>query len=96
MFNIVLRLAENRAAAQDHMEAHRAWIAQGFDRGLFLAVGSLADKQGGGIWAHNCTAAELADFVREDPFVVHGVATPEIVEIIPARTDARLAFLKGA
>lgn len=96
MFNVVLRLSDNRAAAADHMEAHRAWIAQGFERGLFLAVGTLADKQGGGIWAYNCTAAELADFVNQDPFVIHGVAVPEIVEMIPARTDARLNFLKDA
>lgn len=94
MFTVFLKLSENRAAAAENMEGHRAWIAQGFERGLFLAVGSLADKSGGGIWAHNCTFDALQDFVNEDPFVINGVATPEITEMSPARVDPRLAFLK--
>ncbi len=96
MFVVFLKFGQNRAAAGDHMEGHKAWIGQGFERGIFLAVGSLADKQGGGIWAHNCTAEELDAFVKEDPFVVHDVVAPEITEIIPARLDDRLSFLKDA
>jgi hypothetical protein len=33
--------------------------------------------------------------VNDDPFVLHGVVEAEILEIAPARTDERLAFISA-
>jgi len=93
MFVVTLNFSENKARAPELMEAHKAWIAKGFDEGLFLMVGSLQPNAGGGILAHNATRAELECFVGEDPFVQENVVSADILEIEPARLDDRLQFL---
>jgi len=93
VFIILLKFAGNKAQAGRFMEDHKAWIGRGFDDGVFLMVGSLQPSAGGGIVAHNTSRAALEDRVRDDPFVAEKVVTAEILEISPARTDARLAFL---
>ena len=93
MFVVTLKFAENRAAAASHMQAHNDWIKRGFDDGVFLTVGSLQPGLGGAVVAHAVDRAALEARIAEDPFVAEGVVSAEIMEITPARTDARLAFL---
>lgn len=93
MFVVTLKFSDNKARAGELMDAHKTWIKQGFDQGLFLMVGSLQPNMGGGIIAHNTTREHLETFVSEDPFVAEGVVSAEILEITPARLDERLEFL---
>lgn len=93
MHVVFLKFSTNMDKAGEFMEAHRAWIKQGFDDGVFLVVGSLEPNQGGAIVVHNASTAELEDRVKRDPFVVEDVAQPEIFEISPARVAERLQFL---
>ena len=75
------------------MEGHNEWIRRGFEDGVFLLVGSLQPKLGGGIVAHNTSLADLRARVNSDPFVVGNVVSAEILEITPSKTDERLRFL---
>ncbi|MBI3188435.1 MAG: hypothetical protein HYZ31_11305, partial [Gammaproteobacteria bacterium] len=50
---------------------------------------------GGGIIAHNTSQKDLQTRVNDDPFVAHNVVSAEILEITPAKADARLQFLVG-
>lgn len=75
------------------MDAHKEWIARGFDDGVFLVVGSLQPNSGGGIVAHNTSMTELEARVNADPFVAENIVKAEILQIDPARTDTRLDFL---
>ncbi|WP_434052545.1 MAG: hypothetical protein RDA78_25385 [Roseibium sp.] len=93
MFVVTLKFSDNKARADELMEAHKAWIKSGFDQGLFLMVGSLQPNRGGGIIAHNTSFEDLENFVGKDPFVLEGVVRAEILEITPARLDERLEFL---
>jgi uncharacterized protein YciI len=93
MFVVTLKFSANKARAGELMDGHKAWIKQGFDKGLFLMVGSLQPNMGGGIFAHDTTRERLEAFVLEDPFVAENVVTAEILEITPARLDDRLEFL---
>ncbi|MCK7611828.1 YciI family protein [Roseibium sediminicola] len=93
MYVVTLTFSENKARAGELMDGHKAWIRQGFDRGLFLMVGSLQPNRGGGILAHGADRETLEAFVAEDPFVVEEVVTADILEITPARLDERLEFL---
>ena len=93
MFIVLLRFAQNKAQAGQHMDAHKAWIKQGFDDGVFLLAGGIQPSAGGGIVAHNATLEDLRQRVDQDPFVAEGVVNAEIIEISPARADERLAFL---
>jgi len=93
VYIVLLRFGANRAQASAHMAGHQAWIQQGVDDGIFLLVGGIAPGQGGAVLAHDTTRADLEARVAADPFVVHDVVSPEIIEIAPNLTDPRLAFL---
>ncbi len=95
MYVIFLRFGENAGAAADHMAAHNAWIAKGFEDGVFLCVGSL-DAGGGAVLAHGEDRAALERRIQADPFVAEGVVTPEIHEVAPGRTAPALDFLTAA
>lgn len=94
MFIVTLRFSQNRTRAAQHMDAHKAWIRQGMEEGVFLLVGSLQPNSGGAIIAHNISLSALQESLALDPFVVEGIVAAEILEITPSLTDERLAFLK--
>lgn len=93
MFVVVLKFAENRARAPQFMEAHKAWIKKGLEDGAFMMVGSLQPNRGGAILAHGVTHDEIKARVNEDPFVIEGIVSAEIMEISPAFVDQRLDFM---
>lgn len=95
MYIVLLRFSDNKAQASQFMDAHNAWLRSGFDDGVFVLAGSIRPGAGGTIIAHGCSLAELEARVAADPFVAQSVVSAEILDIAPARCDARLAFLQG-
>lgn len=95
MFVITLRFSQNKSAAAQFMEAHRAWIRQGIQDGVFALAGSLQPNAGGAIIAHNTSLTALRERIALDPFVAEGVVTAEVLDIAPSMTDERLAYLKA-
>lgn len=93
MYIILLRFSANKTQAPDHMTGHQEWIRQGTDDGVFHLVGSIQPGVGGAVLASGVSLADLEARVAADPFVVHDVVSPEIIEIAPNTTDPRLAFL---
>ena len=93
MFIVLLKFSDNKAAASEHMEGHKAWLKQGFDNGVFLLAGSLQPNLGGGILAHNASLNELQQRVNDDPFVAENVVNAEIIALAAAKADERLRFL---
>ncbi len=96
MYIVTLSLTAQKSKAPEFMAAHNAWIARGFDEGVFLLVGSLKPQGGGAILVAGSDRAALEQRIADDPFVQEGIAIPEIQEIAPARTDERLSFLTAA
>jgi uncharacterized protein YciI len=90
MFIVLLRFAAGRSRADALMAGHRRWLQRGFDDGVFLLAGSLRPDLGGAVVAHNTTRAALQQRVDEDPFVVEGVVSAELLEVAVARADERL------
>ena len=93
MFIVLLKFSDNKGNASQFMKGHNEWIKRGFDAGVFLLVGSLQPKLGGGIVAHNTSLSDLQSRVSADPFVVENVVKAEILEITPSKADTRLNFL---
>jgi len=93
MFIVLLKFSDNKAAASEHMEGHKAWLKQGFDNGVFLLAGSLQPNLGGGILAHNASLSELQQRVNDDPFVAENVVNAEIIALAATKADERLRFL---
>jgi uncharacterized protein YciI len=93
MFVILLKFSEKKSSAPTFMDDHNAWLRQGFSDGIFVLAGSLSDKQGGAILAHNESLSKIKDRVALDPFVKEGVVTSEIIEISPGKAIESLNFL---
>lgn len=96
MFVVLLKFSDNKSRAREWMEGHNQWIKRGFDDGVFLLVGNLEPKLGGGIVAHNASLPELHRRVNDDPFVANDVVRAEIIEIAPSKADERLKFILAA
>jgi len=94
MFIATLKFSGNKDQMSQFLDAHKKWIKQGFDDGIFLLAGSLQPGLGGGILAHNITRADLEARLNEDPFVQQKIVTADVLEIDPSMTDERLAFLR--
>ncbi|MEZ0067262.1 uncharacterized protein YciI [Streptacidiphilus sp. MAP12-20] len=59
--------------APAHFEAHVARYTPYIERGELLMIGPFADPQKDGSMAVFATRESAEDFVKDDPFVVHGV-----------------------
>ena len=92
MYLVLLRLADG-SRVSEHLDGHRRWLQRGFDDTVFLLTGGIPQQGGGAIIAAGLSADELTARLEEDPFVVHGVVTPEVIELETTMTDPRLAFL---
>ncbi|MEZ5702520.1 MAG: YciI family protein [Burkholderiaceae bacterium] len=93
MHIIKLHFSARKVDAPQWMAAHNAWLDAGFSDGVFLAAGSLEDGSGGCILAAQQTRDLVEARVAQDPFVMHGVVTPEITSFKPGRTQPALASL---
>lgn len=93
MYFVTLKFSEQRDKAGQFMDGHKEWLKRGFDDGVFLLAGSLKPDLGGAIMAHNVSRDDLQTRMNEDPFVANNVVAADILEIAPAKMDARLAFL---
>jgi len=93
MFIVLLKFAENKTAASDHMQGHNSWLKQGFDDDVFLLAGSIEPGKGGTVIAHKESLEELQTRVNSDPFVAENVVRAEIVEISPKQVSKQLEFL---
>jgi uncharacterized protein YciI len=96
MFVVLLKFSDNKANAGQFMDAHNAWLKEGFSKGIFLVAGTIQPKLGGAIFAHNTTLEQIKAVVDQDPFVSENVVSAEIIEITPSKVDPRLDFLLPA
>ncbi len=93
MFMILLKFTDRKPLAGEFMAAHKGWIQQGFEDGVFLLTGSLQTGLGGAVLAHNTQAETLQRRIEDDPFVAEGIVQAEIIEMSPNRADPRMEFL---
>jgi uncharacterized protein YciI len=94
MFILSLTYTAPLNEVDKHIAPHMAWVAMGYDEGLFLASGRKEPRTGGVILARG-ERAELEALVATDPFVTAGVARYDLTEIVLSRTAPGLDGLKG-
>lgn len=91
---VLLKMSADKEKAVPLMAAHKVWLQQGFDDGVFLASGNLQGQPGGGILVHGVSTETLEQRLQQDPFVKHGIVTVEIIDLAITRSSPDLAFLQ--
>ncbi len=75
------------------LDAHVAWLREGYAAGVFLASGRKTPRTGGIILASG-DRASLETRLARDPFRVAGVATCTVTEFTASMTAQGLETLK--
>jgi len=94
MFILSLTYLKSNEEADKVMEAHMAWVAEGYDKGWFLASGRKVPRTGGVILTIG-DRSEIEAYAAADPFTLRGVASYEITEIALTKTVDGLELLQG-
>lgn len=96
MFLILLTYTKPLEDVDKHLTDHKAWVKRGFDDGVFVLSGGQRPRLGGALIAIGADRAAIQQRVDQDPFIVSGVATAVIIEVVPSTVDERLSLLRPA
>lgn len=80
-------------AVDRHLDAHVAWLKDGYERGVLLASGRKEPRTGGVLLASGDRRA-LDDLLSEDPFRREGIADYEVTEVTFSMSAAGLEALR--
>jgi uncharacterized protein YciI len=70
----------------DHVDGHRAWVNEHAAGPTFLFCGPLEDRMAGGAIIAQAESREALDrILADDPFLINGVATHEVITLVVTR-----------
>jgi uncharacterized protein YciI len=95
MFIILLSYTKPLEEVDRFLEPHKAWVAKGFADGVFVLSGGQKPRTGGCILALGDAREAIEAKVAQDPFVLHGVATAQVIGVRPGRVDERIGLLRS-
>ncbi len=95
MFLLITRYTVPPDQMVDQAEAHRAWARGHIEAGHFIAAGPEVPLQGGIAVAVGVTREQLADWIKDDPYHVHGLAQYDIREYTIAAIRPGAEVLQG-
>ncbi|WP_243310798.1 YciI family protein [Fundidesulfovibrio agrisoli] len=96
MFVVILNYIKPVEEIDRWLEEHRAFLAENYAAGRFIASGRLEPRTGGVILARGGSKAELETILEADPFKREGLAAYTVLEFLPAMHDPRFApFVEG-
>lgn len=83
MYIVALTYTRALAEVDALLEAHVAWLKEGYAAGIVVASGRKVPRDGGVILARG-TRAALDAWLARDPFAVGGVARYDTTEFVPS------------
>jgi uncharacterized protein YciI len=95
VFVMIVTYTKVMEEVEKHLDAHRAFLAQGFQDGSLMMSGGQNPRIGGVIIGRFEGKAAAEAFVALDPFCIGDVASYEIVEFVPSKFAKELeSYLK--
>ncbi|MES2259696.1 MAG: YciI family protein [Pseudomonadota bacterium] len=96
MFIISLTYLKPAEEIDALLAAHREYLREQYDNGIFLMSGRMVPRTGGVIIATADSRADIEAVIELDPFNEAGVASYAITEFVPTMTaDILSAFKQG-
>jgi uncharacterized protein YciI len=63
-----------------HLDAHRAFLKILYTKGITICSGPQVPRTGGFIMLNAASKAVVLDIMKNDPYVIHGVAEYSVIE----------------
>ncbi|MEC7963466.1 MAG: YciI family protein [Pseudomonadota bacterium] len=82
LFVIDIEYTVEMEAVAPHLDAHMAFVAKGYEDGLFLASGAKVPRTGGVIIAQGASRSAVEALVADDPFSKAGIVQVTITEFV--------------
>jgi uncharacterized protein YciI len=86
MFIVLLTYVRPLAEVEALMADHNRFLDEHYSAGLFIASGRKVPRTGGFILIAGQDRERVMATLARDPFQIAGVATYEVVEVVPTRT----------
>jgi uncharacterized protein YciI len=96
MFIIALTYLKPATEIDALLGAHREYLREQYDNGIFLMSGRMVPRTGGIILATADSRADIEAVIELDPFNEAGAASYTITEFVPTMTADVLAAFKQA
>ena len=97
MFIVTLTYLKSTAEIDALLAAHRAFLREQYDNGMFVMSGRLVPRTGGIILVNADSRADVEAVIELDPFNQAGAASYAIAEFIPTMAaDGFETFLPQA
>jgi uncharacterized protein YciI len=94
MFVITLTYSKPVEEIDALLAAHREFLREQYDNGVFLMSGRMVPRTGGIIIASADSRADIEAIIELDPFHQAGAATYTITEFVPTMTADILAAFR--
>lgn len=94
MFIVLITYERSLEEIDKHLEAHRTYLKEQYDKGNFIASGRRVPRVGGVILSKMISKDELNQVLKKDPYYIAQVADYEIIEFIPNMTATGFDNLK--
>ena len=85
VFVIIVTYQKPMDEVEKHLEAHRAFLADGYKSGTLMMSGGQNPRIGGVIVGRFGSKDEANEFISKDPFFAHSVAKYELTEFVPSK-----------
>lgn len=93
MFVVLLEYTASLAEIDQHIEAHRQFLARQYADGVFLLSGRQEPRTGGVILARANSREALEQVLTQDPFSQQRLAKYTVIEFMPSMSADGLAHL---
>lgn len=85
MFIILSQYLKPLDEVEKHLQAHRDYLAMGYQKNYFIASGPQNPRVGGVILSQLNDKAIIEEFMAQDPFHLQGIASYQIIEFHPVK-----------
>lgn len=93
MFVVIINYIKPIEAVDALLPAHREFLDQAYQEGVFLCSGARVPRFGGVILAKEKNREALLQRLHQDPFYLQGVAEYQVIEFTPTKFAAGFEIL---
>ena len=84
MFLVIITYKQTLMIVDQHLAAHRAFLAEGYKNDYFIVSGPRNPRTGGILLSQLHDRQQLEKILQQDPYYINAVADYEIIEFTPA------------